>query len=293
MADSSQISLTVAPCGAELTGLRRAGKDYMWNADKRFWGRVAPILFPAVGRPAEDTLRIGGKAFSMRQHGFARDVDFERVAGNADGSGLWRYVQTEPRDNYPYRFTLEAAYVLEGDTVSCRWTVRNDDTETMYFQIGAHPAFLLPDFRENDAIHGYIRCFDQAGNAFVPKMRSTLEDGLRVSIAPTPVPTDEDGLIVLTDTTWKNDAFIIEDGAVSAAALLDKNKREVLRVACPQAEAFGLWAPFKPGCPFVCLEPWCGIADRSGFTGDISQRDCIHALAPGEEFLFRYDIVIK
>ena len=124
-------------------------------------------------------------------------------------------------------------------------------------------------------------------------MRSTLEDGLRVSIAPTPVPTDEDGLIVLTDTTWKNDAFIIEDGAVSAAALLDKNKREVLRVACPQAEAFGLWAPFKPGCPFVCLEPWCGIADRSGFTGDISQRDCIHALAPGEEFLFRYDIVIK
>ena len=287
MADRAQLSITVSAHGAEITGIRRAEKDYLWNADKRFWGRVAPILFPAVGRPAEDTIHIGGKALTMRQHGFARDVEFTRE-GN-----VWRYRQTEPRDNYPYRFTLEVEYIVEGETVSCRWTVRNDDTAPMYFQIGAHPAFLLPDFRESDAVHGYLRCYDQAGNAFVPKMRSTLEDGLRIPIAPTPVPTDEDGLIVLTDTTWEHDAFLIEDGAVSAAALLDKNKREVLRVVCPQAEAFGLWAPFKPGCPFVCLEPWCGIADPAGFTGELSARECIHALAPGEDFLFRYDIVIK
>ena len=54
------------------------------------------------------------------------------------------------------------------------------------------------------------------------------------------------------------------------------------------AEAYGLWAPFKPGCPFVCLEPWCGINDLEGFSGDLSERYLSHALKPGEKFEFEY-----
>ena len=59
-----------------------------------------------------------------------------------------------------------------------------------------------------------------------------------------------------------------------------------------QAQAYGIWAPKKEGCPFVCLEPWCGICDTKGFAGDISERTYCHRLAPQEHYRFTYTIHI-
>ena len=280
-----KIQITVASHGAELRGLRRGNREYMWNADKAFWGRVAPILFPVVGLPAGETLHIGGKAYEMHQHGFARDVDFTQV-GDA-----WVYEQKEPRENYPYTFVLEARYPVTDKSVTCAWKVRNTSACTMHFSIGAHPAFLMPDYHPEDPVHGYLQCFDHQGRCIEPVAYTYLEGGLRVPSAPTIVP-NKNGLIVLTEETFAADAFLLEKSKVASVALLDKAGREVLRVNCPQAEAYGLWAPHKPGCPFVCIEPWCGIADRKGFTGDISERDCNHSLAPGESYEFAYEIAL-
>ena len=60
----------------------------------------------------------------------------------------------------------------------------------------------------------------------------------------------------------------------------------------PLAEAYGIWAPYKPGCPFVCLEPWNGLCDKKGFTGDIADRTYIHCVAPGDKYSFLYSITI-
>ena len=68
-------------------------------------------------------------------------------------------------------------------------------------------------------------------------------------------------------------------------------KRQLWIIALTkQAQAFGLWAPQKPGCPFVCIEPWNGIADPVGFAGDIAERELDHCLGAGESYLFEYSI---
>lgn len=64
------------------------------------------------------------------------------------------------------------------------------------------------------------------------------------------------------NTTFADDAILIEMKQVAKVALLDKHEKRILTIFCPQADAFGLWIPNKPGCPFVCIEPWCGVADR-------------------------------
>ena len=79
---------------------------------------------------------------------------------------------------------------------------------------------------------------------------------------------------------------------IAATERVDKQGKTVLRVDCPQAEAYGIWAPGKPGCPFVCLEPWCGLCDKLGYTGDISGRTYIHRVAPGEKYVFTYSISV-
>ncbi len=277
------LTLTVSAHGAEPVSLVKEGREYLWSGDARFWNRHAPILFPAVGKPFNNEIHIGGQAYPMKQHGFARDCAFVEV-----GEGRFR-MKDEPHANYPYRFALEAQYRLKGSSVEITWTVENQDTCDMYAQIGAHPAFLLPDYDPADAVHGYVRYYGPDGRPVSPVEVSGLEDGNRVPLTD---PRRYAPETPVKDETFARDALIFENGQVTTAELCDKQGNPVLRVDCPQAEAYGIWAPHKPGCPFLCLEPWCGICDVKGYTGDISGRTYVHRIAPGDKYVFTYVIEV-
>ena len=280
---NNTIAIEVAEHGAELVSLKKEGREYMWNGDPTFWNRHAPILFPAVGKPYNNELHIDGKIYTMKQHGFARDSEFVVM-----GEGRMRMVGAGHSEIYPYRFELEAHYRLNGSTVEVCWTVTNTDIHSMHFQIGAHPGFMLPDYNVTDAVHGYVCYFDSKGNPVSPVTVSALEDGNRIGKKNIVIP---DRMPVVGDT-FAHDALVFEEGQVAEAVLCDKQGRAVLSVSCQQAEAFGVWAPHKEGCPFVCLEPWCGICDAKGFVGDIADRTYSHHLAPGTQYQFIYKITI-
>lgn len=283
----NQIHFEIDTHGAELKSLKYGNREYLWQGDPAFWGRRAPILFPIVGRLADDTLRIDGREYRMKQHGFARDVEF------VHRDGKYVLVENGYRENYPYAFELVAEYTTQGNTLICDWQVTNRDNKTMYFQIGAHPAFMLLDYNATDGVHGFVQCYDADDKIVSPMVFNCLENGLRIHYGQPKMLINDNAILALTNTTFADDAILIEADQVAKVAMFDKQGKRVLTVSCPQAEAFGLWAPFKQGCPFVCIEPWCGIADRVGFKGDISERDCIHSLAPEETFEFNYLIMIN
>ena len=280
------LSIEVAPHGAELVSLKKGERELLWSGDAAFWNRHAPILFPAVGKPYESTVRIDGKAYTIKQHGFARDCEFEEKDGSSfKFQGLSSSNLGE--QEYPYLYDLEAEYKLTENTLIVTWTVTNRDTKTMHFQIGAHPGFMLPDYDVADEVHGYIRYYDKVGKPVSPTIVSMLDGGNRVPLdAPRLIPAEME----IRNETFASDALMFEEGQVATAELLDKQKRPVLKVRCDQAQAYGIWAPKKEHCPFVCLEPWCGICDPKGFTGDISERPYAHRLAPGEQYAFRYEV---
>ena len=286
------LSIEVAPHGAELVSLKKGERELLWSGDAAFWNRHAPILFPAVGKPYESTVRIDGKAYTIKQHGFARDCEFEEKTPQACGQppclvGQFRMI--EGNEEYPYQYDIEAEYKLTENTLIVAWTVTNRDAKTMHFQIGAHPGFMLPDYDAADEVHGYIRYYDKAGQPVSPKIVSMLDGGNRVPLdTPRIIPAEME----IRDETFAGDALMFEEGQVMTAELLDKQRQPVLKVRCDQAQAYGIWAPKKEHCPFVCLEPWCGICDPKGFTGDISERPYAHHLAPGEQFAFRYEVEV-
>ena len=53
--ENELIAIEVEEHGAELKSLVRknTGKEYMWKADPKFWGRTSPVLFPFVGAVKE------------------------------------------------------------------------------------------------------------------------------------------------------------------------------------------------------------------------------------------------
>lgn len=281
---NDSITIEVAEHGAELVSLKKGDSEYLWNGNPAYWNRHAPILFPAVGKPYNNELHIDGKVYPMKQHGFARDSEFEII-----GDGHLRMLTNAPSESYPSRLGLEACYCLKGSAVEVVWTVENLDGKDAWFQIGAHPGFLLPDYKTEDAIHGCLRYYNHEGRAIDPVITNGLEEGNRVPL--TEPQQLKSGMPIGADT-FAHDALMFEDGQVTKAVLCDKDGREVLGVDCPQAEAYGIWAPHREGCPFVCLEPWCGICDTKGFTGDISERQYIHRLAPKGKYTFTYTIEV-
>ena len=280
--DNDILTIEVAEHGAELISLKKGNREYLWTGDASFWNRHAPILFPAVGKPYNNELHVNGQIYPMKQHGFARDSEFEVV-----GDGRLRMKESDLSAGYPYRLGLEVCYRLEGNMVEVVWTVENLCNCDAYFQIGAHPGFLLPDYHAENKLHGYLRYYDREGNPVNPVIVHGLEEGNRVPLLG--AQHFKSGMPIKNDT-FSHDALMFEDGQVIKAILCDKEGNKVLSVNCPQAEAYGIWAPHKSGCPFVCLEPWCGICDPKGFTGDISTRQYIHRLAQNETFTFTYII---
>ncbi len=132
---NDQLQATIAPFGAELKSLvlLETGRELMWNADPGIWGRTSPVLFPVVGKSLNDRNIIAGKAYPMLQHGFARDMEFRLHHAEAAACS-WILEDSEiTRERYPFGFSFEIRYSLEGSSLICTYIVKNTDQEPIWF----------------------------------------------------------------------------------------------------------------------------------------------------------------
>lgn len=144
---NTALTLNISLHGAELTSIRDSfGREFLWQADPAFWKRYSPVLFPIVGSLWDKHFRVNGREYEMGQHGFARDMDFRLVSEREDEMWFELKSSLETLAKYPYKFTLRIGYRLETNKIHVMWEVSGDDSQTMWFQIGAHPAFYLPRF---------------------------------------------------------------------------------------------------------------------------------------------------
>ena len=273
--------------GAELASLvkKETGDEYMWNADEKFWKRHSPVLFPIVGSLKNKEFLYDGKAYPMGQHGFARDMEFSLVSN--DGTEAWFSLSSDETtiEKYPFAFTLEIGYRLDGNTLKVMWHVINEDDKTMYFSIGGHPAFMCPlsgkgeqtDYSiyfdtEKDLTYGSL-----SGNGLIEKKDNVL--------------AANGGKLKIDAHLFDEDALVIEGGQAHEVSLVNPEGNPYLTV-CFDAPLFGLWSPAKKNAPFVCIEPWYGRCDDEGFAGTLEEREYGNQLAPGEDFEVSYEVKV-
>ena len=63
-----------------------------------------------------------------------------------------------------------------------------------------------------------------------------------------------------------------------------------LRVDFPEMPELGIWT--KPGAPYVCVEPWAGIADPEGFEGEFADKPGVISIAPHAAHSFTVRIAL-
>ncbi|MDO4497440.1 MAG: aldose 1-epimerase family protein [Bacteroidales bacterium] len=280
---NEQMTISVKEHGAELASIVCGGKEYLWQADEKFWKRHSPVLFPIVGSVCKGEYRSHGKTYKMGQHGLARDLDFTLIS--ATDNELWYELSSTPEtlEKYPYSFCLRIGYRLEGKRISVMWKVVNTGEETMAFQIGAHPAFFFADPEKR----GFFRLSTQQRTLPI----SVITEGGNVG-GTSEITTDEEGFIVIDDHTFDHDALVFEDSLLNKVELCREDRTPYVTVEFT-SPLVGLWSPPHKHAPFVCIEPWYGRTDPAGYTGTLEEKPWMQHLAPNEIFEASYDIIIN
>lgn len=271
---SADLTAAINPYGAELTHLTDAqGRELMTDADPAFWTGHAPILFPVIGVTNGSVIRLDGKEYPMAKHGFARRSTFDIVEQQADRVTLRLTDSDSTRTSYPFAFALALTYTVVGATITLEARIENRNDGPMPAQFGFHPALAWPlPYGLPRADHRIVFAADEPG-----MLKEIRPDGL---IAPTPRPSPLDGReLRLRDDLFTDDA-LVWDPVHSQSVTYGAPGAPHLRVDFPDTPRLGIWT--KPGAHFVCVEPWHGIADPEGFTGDFREKPGVFEVAAGE-----------
>jgi len=268
------LSAAINPYGAELTHLRDAeGRELMTDADPKFWTGHAPLLFPIVGRLNGDVLRLDGVEHPMKQHGFARRHDFALVEHGAHHARFRLEDDAETRAAYPFAFMLDATYTIDGATLNVAIAITNRGEAPMPASFGFHPGFAWPlPYGAAREDHRIVFADDEPG-ALTELNNGFTTPGERAS----PL---QGRVLPLTDALFDDDA-LIWNGVASRSVTYGAPNGPHLEIAFPDTDKLGIWT--KPGgAAFICIEPWHGIADPQGYSGDFRDKPGVFEIAAGK-----------
>ncbi|MBY6002590.1 aldose 1-epimerase family protein [Salipiger bermudensis] len=281
--DSDALTATIAPLGAEMQSLRTSGgADLLWHGDPKWWSGRAPILFPIVGKAPGDRIAVGDHEAQMRQHGFARRSAFTLAS---QGPSDCRHVlqdSAETRALYPFAFEIAVTHALEGATLTVSVEISNRDAKPMPFGFGFHPAFAWPLPGAEGTPHE-IRLDNGAEPAL-----ARLRDGL---LPPERQPSPfRNGHLTLDPDQFEADAMIFPEGAGPGLSYGVPGGPE-LAFTFDNLPNLALWQP--PGAPFLCIEPWHGMAAEHAASPQIAERPFSLTLPPRETARFGYSVTAR
>jgi galactose mutarotase-like enzyme len=166
------------------------------------------------------------------------------------------------------------------DRLACEWRLRNPASSPLYASVGLHPAFRRPlgaGPRED-----HVVLFDKPEPEPIRRLAGR-------QIDPQPKPTPVEGRVLrVRDELFDADAVIF-DRLASRKLTYGAPGGPAVELDFPDFPDLGIWA--KPGqTPFLCLEPWQGMASPQGFAGEFSQKPGVVTLAADATRTWHYAI---
>lgn len=256
--------------GAELCSVKdRSGSEYIWQAGQ-VWQRHAPNLFPIVGSLLDHQYIYKGKEYDLKHHGFARDMNFDMLHQSEHSICFVLEDSEETRKSYPFSFTFLVTYTLEENRLVQKYRVINNSEVDMPASVGGHPAFnALP-------IEEYYLEFENEES-----VRSNQLEGPYINERT--IDIFQRKMINLDKNIFDNDALIFQGLESSYVSLKHRNSNHTVKVEFGDFPYLGIWA--KPGAPYVCIEPWQGLADFVNHDKIIESKKGSVLIPPGQEMI--------
>ena len=213
--------------------------------------------------------------YTLPRHGFAREKFFtaEKLSNTEVVFTLTQDEQTLAV--YPFAFTLQLRYQLYNASLSCTYEVYNSRKEDLLFSVGAHPAFAVPMVKDTTYTDYYLEF-----NTTEQLQRWKLQDGLISTISELLSTTGNK--LLLTNELFYEDAIVLKNLHSNIITLGCNTHQHGIHFKFNDFPFFGIWA--AKDAPFVCLEPWCGIADGVLHNQQLVNKEGINAIEAGAYF---------
>ncbi|MFM9073713.1 MAG: galactose mutarotase [Cyanobium sp.] len=227
--------------GGLVTGWQSGGREWLYLDEARLADPALsvrggiPVLFPICGNLPGDVLPLPQGNFTLRQHGFARDLPWS-LEPLADGQGVALTLADDPitRAAYPFAFLLRLELRLAPGQLLIQACVSHTgppDAPPMPFSLGLHPYFQVSGL---DAVRleGLQElCFDHLsqGEVVTAPQLERLEQGVD----------------------------LLSRSIAGVVTLRDREAQTTLTLEItPPLDRVVVWS--DPPRPMVCLEPWTG-----------------------------------
>ncbi|MFC3197986.1 aldose 1-epimerase family protein [Parapedobacter deserti] len=281
---NGMLCVEIDPQGAELKSLRdKGGREYLWQADPRYWAKTSPVLFPIVGALKDDAYIFNGKEYRLSRHGFARDRLFEEYRISETEVAYTLRDSADTHSVYPFAFELTLRYALSRHTLSCTYEVYNlSDSQPLLFSVGGHPAFAVHTEDGGPAYTDHYLEFPDDEALYCHALEGNLVSG-RVDAVPL-----NNNRLPLRYELFYRDALVIKTLRSRRISLRNTVNDRGLHFSYEHTPFFGIWA--ARDADFVCLEPWCGIADSVDHNQQLTDKEGIQRLDPGQKWSARWAV---
>ena len=277
---SEKVKAVIDSFGAELHSISRDGREYLWQADPAVWKRHAPVLFPFICNTGSKKYTVNGTEYSLSNHGFARDSEFEVVYSEGNEAGFRLRASEESKKIYPYDFELYIKYAVSDNRVGVSYIVKNTDSKDIFFFIGGHPAFNVPDFDD------YYVQYEKP------------EQIIREFNGKTSVIADNTDKVELSHEIFADDVFMKDKPASSWVALVSKTEGTKVKLSFDNKGCIAVWSSYfedkalTEQAKFVCLEPWSSVPVYCDNEEELTKMEHAIKLEPGNSYVFSYNIEI-
>ena len=267
--------------GAELKSYIANGKELMWCADEKYWGKTSPFLFPMIGNLKNGKTIIDGTEYAISKHGFARDNEFTVESYDETSAVFSLSENSKTLESYPFSFKVTITYTLNENNLIISYNVVNNSEKDMPYCIGGHPAFACDKpfdsyklvFEQNETVSSPIMNLETrmwGDNNRIRRLENSKDFPLEYSL-------------------FDNDCVYFDTIKSKSCSLISEN--EGVKVSWSGFETLGVWTPDHKNAPFVCIEPWCGCDDYDTDSGIFAEKRGIQILKSGEDK--NYSITIE
>jgi len=247
-------AVVIAPeRGAIVTSFRVHDRELLYldeatlnDRSKNVRGGI-PILFPTPGKLQDDRFACAGRTGELKQHGFARNLEWHPDALDDSAATLSIAANDETFRAYPWRFKASARFEVAEGSLTMRFAITNQDSSAMPFAFGLHPYFLVHD----------------KARARVPTSAKQAFDNVKKTVGP---------FSGFDFTQGEVDIHLLDHN--SARAALEVGDQTITIEGSPELTRWVIWS--IPGKEFICLEPWSAPGNA------LNTGEGVITLAPGE-----------
>jgi galactose mutarotase-like enzyme len=214
-----------------------------------------PILFPICGPLVDNKCEIDGRTYSMKQHGFARNLPWSvtDVKTGSEEAAITIHLESSPatHEQYPFDFNVDFTYRLSPNSLTIDQRYENRSSSPMPFYAGFHPYFTAPD---KHAVELSVAATEF--NDFISGQKRPAEHVINFDAAP---ELNGDFRYV----GEKRVSFSNFGQPYSVEIKFDEPYKHVV-----------IWA--LKDKPFICVEPWMG------FNRALNSGESVTNLEPGK-----------